>query len=349
MTSGLDCYPGNLYPPPMADFNYNGRTLTINGVRWSPQDGEAAGGQSSRGPHRLEAGLKCDRKTYLRYLMKRGRLLSTVKDKIPLIGTALHARAADYHTRQLPHWPRWLTEMTLEERVLLDCEGHPEAQGISDLSKSMWKACEAQTAPGDILVPHSVEREVWAPLSELDPDCPPSLRDEVVTARLDLIAIQHKGPYKDQLVVWDYKTTGGFKKKGSNSVSLPHWDPKNPWWSMHYQGALALALTRARFGLPVAGFFIIRVTREAPHVIDRQMLNIPPALIAQAGRLATYAVQHELRLKERLASGQEVLPTGAMTGVCGDFSGCEYLALCQAPSKTIEKSLIKNDYFWQKS
>lgn len=325
--------------------------MYINGRPWSPQSDDAAGGASSRGPHRLEGVKKCNAKWHFRYGMEetRGRLLSVVNDKVPLTGTALHSRAADYNAKRLPKLPKWVTDKTVEERVMDDVRGHPEAEEIAALSADMWQACVDQTPEDDVLTPHSVEREVWIPLGEIDPTCPPSLRDEIVTARLDLIAMQHKGRHKGQLVIWDYKTTGGYKKKGSDSVSLPHWDAKNPWWTMHFQGALALAIARAMFNLPVMGFYIIRVSRTAPHVIDRRLLNIPAAVVARAGKMATEAVMEEQRVLERIERKLPVLQTGIMTGVCGDFGGCEYLSLCQANTKEERLALLDADYFWQKS
>ena len=323
----------------------------INGQPWSPQSEDAAGGSSSRGPHRLMEIHKCQRKWDLRYGQDysggKGRLLSIHGSKNALVGTAVHTRAADYHARQLPKWPAWVTEKTVDERVMDDVKGHPEAAHFLQLSKDMWDEVISSTDPTDMPLPYSVEREVYAPLGQIDPTCPPSLKDEVVTARLDLIATKGTGANRGQLVVWDYKSTGGYKNK-DGSVQLPRWASKDPRWSMHYQAALALCITRAMFDVPVAGFFIIRVSRTPPHPIARHMLDIPPGLLSKAGQLATDAVIKEQEAKERRARGLPILPTGSMTGVCGDFGGCEYLSLCRAKDRSTERAYLASDYFWQK-
>lgn len=323
--------------------------MLINGRPWSPQSDDAAGGASSRGPHRLEAILKCERKWLLRYgdSQGKGRLLHYTSSENALVGTLLHSRAADFHARQMPTWPKWVTEKTLDERLQDDVRGHPEGSRLVELSRLMWRSVEANTDLAQTPIPYAVEREVWAPLHAIDPHCPPSLRDEIVTARLDLIATQGDGAFKGQLVIWDYKTTGGWGKKDEDAI-LPKWDARDPRWSMHFQAALALAITRAKFSIPVAGFFIIRVARKAPYPVDRRRLAIPPALLARAGSLATRAVVNEQDVLQRRKAGLPVLPTGAMTDSCGDFGGCEYLSLCQARSPDVERALLASDFFRQK-
>lgn len=326
------------------------RDLTINGTPWAPADPNSPGGQSSRGPHRLQSVRKCEFKWALRYAEEhtKGRLLSYVKEEIPLIGTAMHTRAAFHHALEMSNPPGWAVNGDVEAEVAKDVKGHPKAPEFVELTRSMWAAVCESTPASDWPEPYAVEREVWAPLGELDPGCPRSLRDEVVTARLDLLALQHKRLKKGQVMIWDYKTTGGYKKAGEDFVRLPRWEGANPWWSMHYQGALAISIARAMFNIPVAGFFIIRVSREAPHVVDRHVLSIPDRIVERAGELATEAVIHEQRVLERMQSKLPPLLTGVQTGHCGDFGGCEYLPLCQASDKSVRNALLETDYFRQK-
>lgn len=336
-------------PPSAALDAFPSSSLRINGAPWIPGDPDSPGGASSRGPHRLQGVKQCNLKWFLRYGDEKGkgRLLSVAKDKVPLIGTAVHTRAAFHHAREMPSPPAWASG-DVEAEVAKDVKGHPEAPALQALSASMWQAVVDLTPERDWPIAHSVEREVYAPLGAIDPECPPSLRDEVVTARLDLIATQGKGPFKGQLVIWDYKTTGGYKKRGEEHVTLPRWEGKNPWWSMHFQAALGLSIARAMFDLPVVGFYIIRVSREAPHVVDRHVLRVPVGVMSAAGKLATEAVIEEQRVLERRAKRLAPLMTGVQTGHCGDYGGCEYLPLCQASSPEVRKALIEADYFRQR-
>lgn len=291
--------------------------------------------------------LGCEVRWYL-YAFK--HLQPRYSNKYLRIGTILHTALAYHHVLEMDRKPEWFVKYpdmltALEE----DARGKPaelrNALEFIDAYKYYYT--------GSPWVPIACEEEFIATVGALDPageDEPtedltfldargepsivhlPSLNDEVVSCRPDLIIIEN-----GRNIVVDHKS-GGSARDGSGR--LPILNPQYPDFTYFWQAMVNLHIVRQQ--MPIEEFVLNRVKRDRPFDFSRDTLTIPEKMYGKVPAAIRASVKRDRALRRKVARGEAMTPHPFECET--KWGSCPYSRLCYAPSQG-ERDLVLSAEF----
>lgn len=286
---------------------------------------EKSGGASKRGSHRLAQVSQCERA----WMFSWGHRLEPRKRSRPLVeGTAVHAVLAYQWASRMIDPPSWFSEVPLEAQLAEDTEGMPEA---ATLAKRVGEEY-ARHYVNDPWTPVAVEKEFFATVGDLrrqaQPGCAPmpDVDDERVSARIDLL-IRVNG----RLWAVDHKTT-----KNTSGPTLPRWYPDGEW-AISFQFLLQTLILKKNFGADFAGVIVQRIKTTEPYDFDRNVVLLPPQVLADGAETVAKQVAHEMKLVAALRAhmgagnpAETFMPPGNFWSCWSWGRPCDFRPLCVA-------------------
>lgn len=184
--------------------------------------------------------------------------------------------------------------------------------------------------------------------------------DELVTCRTDLIIEKPASPLASSTVAlegpegWivDHKSKAKpwgnprFKPRG-----LDKWDDEGEF-ALDWQVLINLHVLRARSnqqrlgGLPIKGFIIQRMTREADaegrYHFDRHVLKVSDEAYRQTPRMIREAVAVEDSVRRKTAAGIEA--ARSFWACYGRYGPCDFRAICKAKNQDEKRDILRERY-----
>lgn len=264
-------------------------------------------------------------------------------------GTLGHTALAYHYAQQMARKPQWLIDQP-DAEIALEMDSLGEAGWLRTV-KELLKAYKAHYAV-DTWKPLYVEEEFLSTVGQLDPegvDEPPigpieftdihgrqrvlqrpSLNEEVVSCRPDIIAEEH-----GRLIVGDHKVQGGGQR--SNKDRLPIVSDDYPDYRYMWQAMVNLTIVRQH--LPVEAFVFNRLKRNVPFdfsrdpvtVYQRNMRKIPKAIRAAVKR------RREVMLKAATMPN-ELVPRFS------ECTYCDYTRLCYTDTREERDARLLSEY-----
>lgn len=309
-----------LFTLPLMSYTLLGAPVTL-----SPD----SGGASTRGSHRLQDALTCERKWDYRYLQNLKQRDSHQDPYYRLWGSVMHLRIAyDWHAKikarklRNPRFPLSNWE-PLEEAITKIASGR---QNIIESTKNAMEAWKRWNTLRRV-TPIAVEAEIAASLGEIGAVKKNSrFASEIVTSRVDFIGRDEDGA----TFIEDVKTVSS-RRKDKTLAPIKH--PSE--WDTGLQMSTILHICRA-IGIDADYIQIARVCREPPHHIDIVPVRIPPVVYDMAPRILAKAAKREFRIREAKERGVELPPSGTLSRQCGN---CDYRELCMADSPELTEMI----------
>jgi len=324
---------------------------------------QGAGGASRRGSHWIADAGGCEVRWFWAHHVG---LEPTGGNFYMDFGTLGHTAMAYFYAEKLERKSQWLVDYPdVQESLRRDAKGHPEWLRTVQQLMEFYRRYEA----GDPWTPLYIEEEFEATVGQLDPlglnepaedfeyDGPctdeactnivdgqhiahrvkkvwhfPSLNDEVVTCRPDLI-VQRNG-YN---WVIDHKFQGGGRKDRDR---LPVIDDRYPDYQYTWQAMVNLHIVRQT--LPIQGFIFNRVKRDSPFDVSRDLFSIRSRQYAKvpATIRATIARSRALRKKALAAPGTLI----AHPWECKTSWECPFVRVCHTDTVAERDSIITSEF-----
>lgn len=300
---------------------------------------DKAGGASKRGSHRLAQISQCERAWWFSW----GRRLEPRDRQRALVeGSAVHLALAYWWAERMEQPPAWLHETPLEAAMAKEVVGMQDAADLAYRARDAY----ARRYANDVWTPVAVEREFSATIAELRKSTwghfieHPATDSESVSARIDLLV-----SVNGKLWAVDHKTTKG----GDSSGRLARWNPHGEW-AISFQFLLQTLILRARFGADFGGVVVQRIRTTEPFDMDRNVVLLPPQVLADGPQTVEKQVAHEQRLaaqvRENISLGVDMdswLPPGNFWSCWSWGRPCEYRLLCTAePSE--RAAVVASEY-----
>lgn len=301
-------------------------------------------GPSRRGSHRLSATDGCP--TQFKYRIALGAQPRESNYYLEY-GTLMHTAQAYYYVPRMERKPQWYLDFPdMEAALLEDSLGHDDRlRKVKEtmLAYDRWES-------GQQWFPLYNEEEFEATVGKVDPEGQdespfvvtytdrqgntvvkvfPSLNDEIVTCRPDLIIPKNGGNY-----IVDHKT-GGADRKGTGR--LPIIDPRFPDYSYGWQAMFNLCVVRAA-GLQVEGFIFNRIKRDPPFDFARDLYDCSEQMYSTIPGSIRAAVIAERDSWRRMST------PGSIFTKPWECSGCSYKQLCYADSKEQRDFILETCY-----
>lgn len=274
-------------------------------------------------------------------------------------GTLGHTAMAYFYAEKMERKPKWLEEFPDVELALhSDADGNPAwLRNMADLM-GHYRRFEA----GDPWEPLYIEEEFEATIGELDPDGQdepaedieyldkngekcilhlPSLNDEIVTCRPDLIVMRNGFHW-----VIDHKFLGGGKK---NRDRLSVIDDRYPDYTYAWQQMVNLLIVRkGRCAdapgerLPIQGFILNRVKRDTPFDVSRDLCSVSPRMYAKIPATIRETIRRSRALKKKSVLAPKTLV--AHPWECEAKYTCDYVRVCYATTLQERDAVIASEF-----
>lgn len=288
------------------------------------------GGASRFGSHAMTLAMSCEVKWFWSGFMGYSK---TGGNFYMDFGTLGHTGLSYHYGEQLEKKPQWLVNNP-DITVAMEIDSKGEARWLKQ-AKDMLAAYKNHYA-SDPWKPLHVEEEFTAKVGELDPDGEdepaiepfefkdifgrsrvlqrPSLNDEVVSCRPDMIALDG-----GRHIIVDHKVQGGGQK--SNKDRLPVISAQYPDYRYMWQAMVYMTIMR-RY-LPIESFYLNRIKRDVPFDFSRDKVD----LYARPMKKIPGAIREAVRKRRNLMVKAAKSPD-KLTPHFGMCSFCDYTRLC---------------------